>query len=358
MRRIVVGLGLCLAALAAPVAQAQEAAVQMHEVRPGDTLWGLAAHYLGDPFLWSEIFSANRQTVRDPHQIFPRDRLRIPGARSFSPFGAMPAALPGATATAETPERTVFFRGAAEEAEGQAAVGVGPALPRADTPVVPPGAYFGAGILVPDAEFAPVGELVEVVGPTMIRRRTPPQIQPYDRVLVRLLAPVAPGDRVHLMKPGRVVQPYGRIFTSSGSAVVLAVEEGVATVEVDVLYDRVDLGHLALPMPGFPVPSGARPSPASGVEGRLLALDEPQPIVGTEDRVYLDLGSASGVVEGDEFVAYLPATEASWGTRPEVEVARLQVVRAGRLTSAARVVALEHPALEPGLPIRLVAKMP
>ncbi|MEX0912749.1 MAG: hypothetical protein WD031_04900, partial [Gemmatimonadota bacterium] len=70
-----------------------------------------------------------------------------------------------------------------------------------------------------------------------------------------------------------------------------------------------------------------------------------------------NLGAASGVVEGDEYVAYLPATQVDWGERPEVEVARLQVVRVSNLTSAVRVLSLEQPALVEGLPVRLVARM-
>jgi hypothetical protein len=46
------------------------------------------------------------------------------------------------------------------------------------------------------------------------------------------------------------------------------------------------------------------------------------------------------------------------GTRPEIVVGRLQVIRAGRTTSAVRVIGLNEPALEVGLPVRLVAKMP
>jgi hypothetical protein len=94
------------------------------------------------------------------------------------------------------------------------------------------------------------------------------------------------------------------------------------------------------------------------LEGSLLALEVPQPVVGTEDLAFVNLGTASGVVEGDEFEVYLPSSVESWGIRPEVVVGRLQVVRATRLVSAVRVVALEQPALEPGLPVRLVARMP
>src|SRR5690606_29067981 len=95
-----------------------------------------------------------------------------------------------------------------------------------------------------------------------------------------------------------------------------------------------------------------------GLEGSVIAFADTQPVASTEDLLFVNLGADSGVVEGDEFIAYIPAEAARWGVRPEVEVARLQVVRAARTTSAVRVVTLEQPALEPGLPVRLVGKMP
>jgi hypothetical protein len=223
---------------------------------------------------------------------------------------------------------------------------------------VPAGAYFGAAVLVADRELSPIGRVVEVVGPTVIPRRTPPQIHPYDRVYVTLTRPTRVGDRLHLMRPAAPVPLYGRIHVATGTGVVVGVSGSVATVEVDGFYDRVAIGDLALPMPAYAERAGVVPVPAGGLDGRVLAMVHPQPIVATEDQAFVDLGAASGVVEGDEFEVYLPGTRAPWGERPEVVVARLQVVRAGRLTSAVRVLALQYPALEAGLPVRLVARMP
>jgi nucleoid-associated protein YgaU len=48
-------------------------------VRPGDTLWALAAEHLGDPERWPELYAANRAVVgADPDLIRPAQRLRLP----------------------------------------------------------------------------------------------------------------------------------------------------------------------------------------------------------------------------------------------------------------------------------------
>jgi len=62
---------LAAGVLAAQALGAQEAVPQTHTVKPGDTLWDLAKQYLGDAFLWPEIYRLNRDVVEDPNWTFP-----------------------------------------------------------------------------------------------------------------------------------------------------------------------------------------------------------------------------------------------------------------------------------------------
>lgn len=49
----------------------------IHIVRPRETLWGIARHYLGDGSRYPEIQKAN-PAIRDPSRIYPGQRIRIP----------------------------------------------------------------------------------------------------------------------------------------------------------------------------------------------------------------------------------------------------------------------------------------
>jgi hypothetical protein len=340
---------LAAAALAAaPPLFAQRDTVpqqRVHVVQPGETLWDLARVYLNDPFLWPEIFRLNTGVVEDPALIYPRERLVLP-------FGATAAAAPGAQ-----PGRTIFFRGE-RQVKQEDRLTVLP-LGTAQFPVVRVGDFYRASFLARDGEVPAVGRLAELISPTVVPLERPPAIQVYDRVYVAL-AGTAPaiGDRLQFVRQGRELRPHGRVYVSTGVGTVAAVEEGVATVVIVRMYDQVAVNDLAVPFERFPVAVGARPAPSRGLQGSILGFERPHPVQAVEEITFLDVGREAGVREGDEFEVYLPRQGRTWGTRPEIAVARMQVVKVTRTTASARITSIEQPAVAVGLPVRRVAAMP
>jgi len=57
-----------------PAVPATADAQQIHIVVKGDTLWALAGKYLGNPYLWPQIWEKN-QYILDAHWIYPGDPL-------------------------------------------------------------------------------------------------------------------------------------------------------------------------------------------------------------------------------------------------------------------------------------------
>ena len=50
----------------------------IHVVEKGDTLWGLAEHYMNNPREWPAIYEANNTIIADPHWIYPGQRIWFP----------------------------------------------------------------------------------------------------------------------------------------------------------------------------------------------------------------------------------------------------------------------------------------
>jgi hypothetical protein len=331
-------------AAAAPLAAQQQGAQprqqeRIHVVQQGETLWDIARAYLSDPFLWPEIFRLNTDVVEDPARIYPSERLRLPD---------------GITAVQQSGDgRTIFYRGAQADRDIRG-------TERMPYPAVAEGDFYRVAFVARDDEVRPVGRLAELEYATGAALDRPPAIQLYDRVFVALQpgSEVQVGDRLHFVRGDREVARAGRMWRSTGIGTVAARDGDVATVVMVRLYHNAEPGDLALPLARFPLEPGIHPRPAADLQARILGFENEHPILGPEEIAFLDVGRQAGVKEGDEFEVYIPRTQRDWGTRPELRVARLQVVKVTEGTASARITGVEQPTMEVGYPVRRVARMP
>ena len=331
---VVAAAGLLAAApLAAQDPQPQE---RVHVVQPGETLWDIARAYLNDPFLWPEIFRLNADVVEDPARIYPSERLVIPGAAA-GPYEPTFAMQPG-------------------QEQGPRILGVR----ERERPAVLQGDFYRAAFIAKPDEVPLVGRFVEPEYQSVVPQRMPSQVNLYDRLFVRVdPSAVQVGDRLHLLREGRQLRGVGRVYQPTGLVTVAAMEGEIATVVVVGMFDQVNVGDVAVPVAAFPLRNSVFPSEvAADLQGRILAFRDESPLQRTESILFLDIGRSAGVAVGDEFEAYDPPTRREWGTRPEVHVARMQVVRVTEGTASVRVTELNQPRIAIGLPVRRVARMP
>ena len=76
MRRIISALLISISTTLAvaqgtPPLQLADGAPDRHVVTSGDTLWGIAAKFLKDPYRWGELWKLNAEEIRNPQRIYP-----------------------------------------------------------------------------------------------------------------------------------------------------------------------------------------------------------------------------------------------------------------------------------------------
>lgn len=94
-----------LCSTASAVAQSntviKEETSMYYTVKKGDTLWDISKHFFDDPLAWPDLWSQNNQ-IKNPHLIYPGNRVRIYERDGVLVVEAAPAVEEDQTAAVET----------------------------------------------------------------------------------------------------------------------------------------------------------------------------------------------------------------------------------------------------------------
>jgi LysM repeat protein len=338
-----------------------------HTVKTGDTLWDLARVYLGDPFLWPEIYRINTNIVEDPHWIYPGEVLRIPGG-----IGAEPAVVAELSPSAaeqqpvdespvETSGPTMFRKsttryGVASQRAGGFAMDPAPAVRKWE---------YLAAPYVPSSELRESsGTIVgttEMSGIASIRERE--TLQPHDRAYIRVPDESTPavGDRFLAYRYGPDLAGVGQVIIPTAILVVERTSSGDASVaRVEREFQDSKIGDRITPLENFVPPAAATLQQIQfGAESKVLWIMGEPALASLQSYLVVDLKSSDGVKIGDQFQLYRPRQKGESGDRvPSEEIATAMVVRVSESATTLIVTDQRHPMIDEGTRVRQLARMP
>ncbi|MFQ6045405.1 MAG: LysM peptidoglycan-binding domain-containing protein [Gemmatimonadales bacterium] len=358
----------------------------VHVVQEGETLWQLAERYLGDPFLWPEIYRLNTLVVEDPHWIFPGEELMLApvepappvpqpadtaqGVRRMEPDTAPvppdtleplvpeipppPAAPPPPPPTETAP--TVFM-----EQQSVTRTVRGELTPLQRYRPLRRGEFYAAGFLTEEQDL-PWARVLGAVGKPMLGNLTATSSQ---RIFgeIEIEAPRGAeyrvGDSLLVALVQRDVPGWGQVVEPTGIVEVTRASGRQVIARIVQQFGRVADGQVALPLEPFRDPGWVTPVPVEdGLRAHIIVKRNPQPIAGQQDVVFIDAGRQDGVSVGDVFEVIRQVSGGSDEEPAWERVAVMNIVHVRERSASGILLEIAELGADAGAAVRLLRKMP
>ena len=351
----------------APLCAQQGDAARTHTVKKGDTLWDLAKQYLGDAFLWPEIYRLNTDKIEDPHWIYPGEMLKLPMSGTAVAKGpAAPASAAPATEgavvqrpksqrgmTVFNPDVNVVTRTARQSLNL-----------RAGANAVRSGEYLASPFIWSiggPRDGGVLEEAAEAVGISMTTANRP--IQYLEPVFVHLSkgSTGAIGEQFLVYRLDSLMEDQGQVVVPTGVIKLIAPgANGRSRAQLVTKFEDVFEGQGLTPIDSVHLAAGVLPARVEfGLATRVTWLAYNPVLPGSGAYLILAAGEKDGLTPGDQVSLLRSRGDDSKGAElPDEVVAIAQVTRVTPWGAAAIVLKTLQAGVAQGMKARVTAKMP
>lgn len=336
---------------------------QVHVIVRGDTLWALAGKYLGNPYLWPQIWEKN-QYILDAHWIYPGDPLML--GLTVAPVDDLAQGGPGSEAPGDGSTAAPPPPGALTPAEAAGA----PVPLGAESDIYCSG-YIGE--LDEQFPFAIVGSEYDSLsldsssyavhmGKHIQGRYGAPTTVKFGLATGDIIyvdggraRGLSPGSQFTVVVPDQpVVHPVlrhvvGRFYHYLGRIRILSVQESTAIAEIIHTCDPIVVGAFLTPFQPEPVPLGRStamrpvnfPVAAEKLESAPSIVYSRDDLLslGADHVVHVDLGEQD-VTPGDLYTIYRQNIRPGL---PPIVIGELAVLSVHRHFSVAKILESRYP---------------
>ena len=260
-----------------------------YTVKPGDTLWGIAAKFLRNPWDWPEVWYINPR-IHNPHWIYPGDVLALAYGKNGKPMIRVVRPSP-----LRTQERTVVLTPHLRSTAITAAI---PTIPySAVAPFLSRPVVFTTGQIERAPHVIAIRDQNQVAGSGFVIYVSRLGRHPHRRYSVIHVGHAlrAPG----FWGFGHV---YGYLGEFTGTAVITADGDPATAVLTDSARETFPGDRLITNDPPLPLHMAPR-APARPIHGQIISVlggtGGQEDMAGTYDIVVVDRGSRAGLVPGD-----------------------------------------------------------
>ena len=281
-----------------------------HTVVKGDCLWFIAGDYYNDPFLWPVIYEANKDSIADPHWIYPGEVFVIPNVPteqvSTPPLKeGIVMEVKGAKSKLEEESRMARGEKRGEkhvrrtEKEGEAMLF---SVVKAEDYAFTRKAALLAGFITRYKNLG-IGRINKLI-------KFPPDLKGSSTVLgdeVQLdkgsSDGIKEGNIYVILKYDKGVRHYGNMVRIKGILKILEVEENASTARVIESYETIEKGDQIMAYTAPELIEGNAQPGIHNIGGKIIAFKDPHPIIKPFAVVYIEPGSDL-VKLGDVFLIY------------------------------------------------------